>query len=126
MNGFDAIRKVKTELDNMDLSLTGGIYQFSKPVDNDDDEYVEINVLAIPQATLQIANVNVNIYVKDVVVGTPDNGRLETLHNEIESNLPITRGSENIHVFWNGMSILPDIDNNRHYVNMRLLVILLN
>ena len=126
MNGFDAIHKVKNELDSMELSLSGGIYQFSKPLDNEDEEYIEINVLAVPQATLQLANVNVNIFVKDIVTGTPDNGRLETLHNEIESNLPVTKGSENIHVFWNGMSILPDIDNSRHYVNMRLIVVMLN
>ena len=126
MTGFDAIHKVKNELDAMDIELSGGIYEFSKPLDNNEDEYIEINVLALPEAVLQLANVNVNIYVKDIVVGTPDNGRLEKIHDDINSNLPISRPSDNIHIFWNGMSILADTDNSRHYVNMRLLVVMLN
>ena len=126
MTGFDAIRKVKTELDNAELSLTGGIYQFSKPIDVEEDEFIEINVLTVPEAILQIANVNVNIYVKDIVVGTPDNGRLETLLNEVKAVFPVSRGDENIHIFPGDTAIITDIDNNRHYVNLKLQVDMLN
>lgn len=126
MTGFDAIKKVKTELDGAELSLTGGIYQFSKPIDVEEDEFIEINVLAVPEAVLQIANVNVNIYVKDIVVGTPDNERLETLLNEIKAVFPVSKGDENIHIFPGDTAIIVDVDNNRHYVNLKLQVNMLN
>jgi tricorn protease-like protein len=126
MTGFDAIKKVKTELDSAELSLTGGIYQFSKPIDVEEDEFIEINALTVPEAILQIANVNVNIYVKDIVVGTPDNGRLETLLNEVKAVFPVSRSDENIHIFPGDTAIIVDVDNNRHYVNLRLQVNMLN
>jgi len=126
MTGFDAIKKVKTELDSAELSLTGGIYQFSKPIDVEEDEFIEINALTVPEAILQIANVNVNIYVKDIVVGTPDNGRLETLLNEVKAVFPVSRSDENIHIFLGDTAIIVDVDNNRHYVNLRLQVNMLN
>jgi len=122
MTGFDAIKKVKTELDSAELSLTGGIYQFSKPIDVEEDEFIEINALTVPEAILQIANVNVNIYVKDIVVGT----RLETLLNEVKAVFPVSRSDENIHIFLGDTAIIVDVDNNRHYVNLRLQVNMLN
>jgi hypothetical protein len=126
MTGFDAIKKVKTELDSAELSLTGGIYQFSKPIDVEEDEFIEINVLAIPNVILQLANVNVNIFVKDIVVGTPNNGRLKQLVNEIIQILPVSRSNEDIHIFLGDTAIIPDIENNRHYVNLQLQVVMLN
>ena len=126
MTGFDAIGKVKDELDRAGLTLKGGIYQFSKPVNKEDSEYIEINCLALSDEILQKANVNVNIYVKDIVVGTPDNGRLKELTDEIIGVFPISKPDENIHLFLNDTDIVTDIDNSQHYVNLRLRVIMLN
>lgn len=126
MTGFEAIEKVKQELDKAELSLTGGIYQFSKPLTKTEDEFIEINALPLAEDILQKANVNVNLFVRDVYESTPDNKRLKELASEVLAILPITRSEENIHIFLQDSGVFSDIDNNRHYVNLRLRVIMLN
>ena len=126
MTGFDAIEKTKEVLDNGSLSITGGIYQFSKPLDFDDEEYIEINVLGVPEMILQKANVNINIFVKDIMVGTPHNKRLRELTNEVKALFPVSESGENIHLFVFSTNISKDIDTGRHYSNLRLEVMMLN
>lgn len=126
MTGFDAIEEVKTVLENTPLSLSGGIYQFSKPLNKEEDEFIEINSLALPETILQNCNVNANIYVNDIVVGTPDNGRMKALTKEVKAAFPYLSSDGNIDISVRDTDIIPDIDNSRHYVNVRLQVMMLN
>jgi len=126
MTGFDAIEEVKEVLENTPLSMSGGIYQFSKPLNKEDDEFIEINSLALPETILQNCNVNANIYVNDIVVGTPNNGRLKALTKEVNTAFPYLSSDGNIDISVRDTDIIPDIDNSRHYVNMRLQVMMLN
>lgn len=126
MTGFDAIEYVFDKLELMSLSLDGGIYQFSKPVNIEETEFIVVNTLAVADGILQKANVNINIFVQDVVPGTPNNGRLKTIMNEVLSQFPFAESGSDIQAFRKDTDIISDSEFNRHFVNVRLEVMMLN
>jgi len=126
MTGFDAVNKVYDELSLLTLSLQGGIYQFAKPATIEEPEFIVINVLPVPETVLQKTHVNLNIFVQDVAPGTPDNGRLSELLNEVYSQFPFGKAGDDIQVFKERTAIIEDGDYERHYVNVRLTVLSLN
>jgi hypothetical protein len=126
MTGFNAVEKVYAGLKGLGLPLKGGIYQYTKPVNIEDEEFIVINSLVVPEAILQVAHVNVNLFVRDIEPGTPDNDRLQTLTDEILHTFPFAVSGEDIQVFKDSTSLFEDGDYNRHYVNIRFKVIMLN
>ncbi len=75
----------ESDLIGTTLSITGEIYKLVRPMDADQEDIV-INCLPVTNNLLQLATVNVNIYVPDfhaTVSGTqqylPDLARLDTL-----------------------------------------------
>lgn len=127
MTGFDAITKVYDELTGAGISVESeNIFQFAKPPRVTPDEFIVLNTLPVADAILQQVFVNCNVYVRDIDVGVPDNFRLEQIGNEVLSLLPISREDEDIHVFLDYSDIIADPENERHYFNIRLEVIMLN
>ena len=126
MTGFDAVNKVFDELSLLNLSLQGGIYRFAKPATIEEPEFIVINVLPVPETILQKTHVNLNIFVQDVAPGTPDNGRLSELLNEVYTQFPFAKAGDDIQVFKERTAIIDDGDYERHYVNVRLTVLSLN
>jgi len=126
MTGFDAVNRVYLDLKGLDLSLEGGIYQFSKPLRIQEDEFIVINTLPVLETALQVAHVNVNVFVRDIEPGTPNNGRLETLKDEIYELYPFGDVTKEIQVFKDRTAILPEGEQERHFVNLLFKVVMLN
>lgn len=126
MTGFNAVEKVYTELKGLGLPLKGGIYQYVKPVNIEDEEFIVLNVLVVPEAILQVAYVNLNLFVQDIEPGTPNNDRLQMITDEIIHLFPFGKSGEDIQVFLESTNLFSEGDFNRHYVNIRLKVIMLN
>lgn len=126
MTGFDAVDRVYRDLIGLELSLEGGIYQLTKPMRIEEDEFIVINSLPVFETELQIAHVNVNVFVRDVEPGTPNNDRLKTLVDQINELYPFGAVGQDIQVFKDRTAIIADDDYERHYVNILLKVIMLN
>lgn len=131
MTGFPAVNRI-VEVLNLatvgdiispaKLSISGGIYPWTKPERQDDDEFIVVNSLRTEDAVLQIVPVNVNVFVKDIEPGTPNNGRLEELAEIVLSLFPDSDITNGIYADNHFTDIIPDSDKDRHYVNIRLKV----
>ncbi len=127
MTGLDALDYLKEKFDNMIIpDLSGGIYLLSKPARVDEPNFIVLNALPVTESILQKAQVNANIFVDDIEPGTPDNGKMKRITNTILADFPFAESGSDIQAYLLDTATYPDSDNNRHFVNVRMEIMMLN
>ena len=90
-------------------------------------KYTVINTLGVPVDSIQVAEVNVNIYAKDldVATGIPDLALLETMQQTAYTDLH-NKKTIRYNIEFTTASLFREEATNRHYVNMRFRIMFLN
>lgn len=118
MTVFNAIDTVYNALKSEGLN----VYKLRKP--QGDNECIVINALPLTGSILRRCYVNVNVYVKDLIVpnqgSLPNTSRLKSLGEEFQPLLTkiITK---NAHLYLDSDGVERDEQTGFHYINFRLL-----
>lgn len=100
------------------------VYKISHPI-NPPDEFVVINSLPILKGVMQKCFVNVNCYVPDLIIGTPDTARLDAITKKYLTKIEEV-SETGVHIDFESQEFFRETELKRHFSNIRVSVKLVN